>query len=175
MAAIYLLEAFDFGEKVHFYTIRREQAEQSETDQFIERFFDSKQATFDPAHQEDMETILVWMEEIGKRGMDICQLRHENAAHAFPPKRGFVSELAGIDTHTPHLRLCCVVFPPSIIVLCGGGIKTSQTYQDSPDLVGPVRLANQIAEKLTSMVVEREISIYHERKTIELPVEIWIP
>jgi len=168
----FLIEEFDFGEKVHFYTIRREGAELSETDKFIRRFYDPEASTFSPGYGGDLQDILVWIEQIGQRGMGICSLKFENAASALPPKKVFVSDLQ--TARNPKLRLYCIVLPPSIIILCGGGIKTSQTSQEGSDTQRPFRQADQIGKKITEMITARELFHNDETKSLEGELEIWL-
>ncbi|MEZ4825745.1 MAG: hypothetical protein R3C61_05540 [Bacteroidia bacterium] len=172
MKNIFLIEEFKFYEKTHFYTIRDENKADSETDLFIKRFFEENASGFQNDYYDDLTLILEWIRQIGKRGMKICSLRHENDAKALPPDKILPADLLYLGRNRGKLRLYCIPLPPGVIILCGGGLKTSQKVQESPDLIAHFRLANQIAKKITEALISQEITI--ERGKLQGLMEIWI-
>ncbi len=155
MPRILLIEVFDDQfEKVGFYTIRDEDRENSETDRFIARYYDPDSSTYEPGFEEACELILLWIEEIGKRGLKVIRPRAENDAEALPPKPGTVQKL---DLERPPLRLYYVRLSDQVVVLCGGEKKTGKDNQESGTLMTHFRLANAVAEKLTEMMQDGEI------------------
>lgn len=189
MATIIILEPFDLDyDEVLFYTIRYEEKDDSETDLFIVKFKIKEDDRFEDGFEEEIDDILSWIDAIGKRGMKICHLRHENAASALPPKRSFLDKknesktiennsLIPLPIGANKLRLYCVKLGERTLVLCGGGKKESQTVQESPDVIQHYRLANKVAKALEKMITSREIQINRETGQIldmEDGIEIWI-
>jgi hypothetical protein len=158
-----LIEVFDDEfEEVAFYTIRDEAQEESETDRFLGRFMDPDSPNFEPGFEEAFRLIVAWIENIGQNGLSQIRVRKENDAEALPPLPGLVYEL---DLSAPPLRLFYVRLSDQVLVLCGGGKKTSRSTQESGALMSHFRLANAIAKELAQMVQSREIRI--EGKQIE--------
>lgn len=164
------IEIFELLEEVSFYTIRQDEATDSETDLFIGRFIEKTVPDYEAGYEEEMADILNWIEQIGLRGLHICQLRHENEASALPPNRSYVGDIAMIGEN--RLRLYCVQLSPQIVILCGGGIKTGQTVQESPHLLSAFRLANKIARETTTKITQREIQI--DGRELSGDLEIWL-
>ncbi|MDX2250598.1 MAG: hypothetical protein SF052_27700 [Bacteroidia bacterium] len=172
MAKLFLIEEFKIYERVGFYTIRDDNNQDSETDNFIQRFFDKNHSNYQAGYYNDLTLILTWIEQIGNRGLGICSLRHENVAKALPPSQISAKDLSYLGTRKGKLRLYCIPLPPGIMILCGGGLKTSQKVQDSPDLLRHFRFANKIATEITNSLVNGELAV--EDIKLKGNMEIWL-
>lgn len=176
MATIIRIEAFALYEEVGFYTIFKDENEESETDRFIIRFSAKSHPSYVSGYKDSLDNIVTWIDEIGMRGTHVASLRFENDALALPPKLIRDQSLVTLETHQPPLRLYCIKLSPQIIVLCGGGIKTAQSAQESPDLSASFRLANKVANELTGMIQAKEIVLEDTQlKADENPLELWLP
>lgn len=153
--------------------VRDEEKELSETDAFWARFSDPDYLHYQKGYKDAFDHLNTWIEEIGKQGLEVCVLRHEDEAKGLPPKLIKDKNLKFLQTYQPKLRLYCVPFPPGIIILCGGGIKTSQKNEDSPDILPHLRLAKNIARELTRKLIHKEIWI--EGNTLNGDLELWLP
>ena len=171
MPEVAIIELFERLDKVTFYTIRLDEEEDTETDKFIARFFNSNYEAYEEGFKEDLDDILNWINEIGNRGIQICSLRHEGKAEALPPKfRSNPVEFTPIDFN--RLRLYCIKLNARIIILLGGGIKTSQKAQDSPDLSMKLIFAGKISSRLTQKIRDNDIIITDSN--LEGDMDIWI-
>jgi hypothetical protein len=141
------IKPFKTFEKVNYYTLQIEGATESETDKFFNRFEHETEL------EEDLNNLVAWLEEIGeRRGAKSHLFRFEESAGALPPPQKFLAELPVND-----LRLYCVRISDEIVILANGGVKTSQTVQDSLDLLPMFRFANQVAKRITEMIKYKEL------------------
>lgn len=152
------IEEFYTYKKVTYYSIRIEEDELNETDKFYERFMNDKE------WEEEFSDLLTWIEYIGEiEGASKNLFRAEQGAQALPPptfemnKRGKLYEIGY------NLRLYCLVINEQIVILLNGGIKESQTAQDSPDLVAKFRLATNLNKVINDKIISRELIIENNR------------
>lgn len=135
--------------KVRYYTIRFENEELSETEQFFKRFHESGK----PKHLADLGIIKKWILTIGKdrSAADLLLFRREKAAYALPPP----FEVGN------RLRLYCLVCAPDVIVLGGGGFKPKEDRlaQTSHDTAYPFEKINDVARILKSRIKQGRISL----------------
>lgn len=114
-------------EKTRFYTIEEVGKGVSETDEFFIRLKD------DLDYQKDIETIKYWIQKIGKEsGALERHFRPEAKAKAIPIIQS-------------KLRLYCYRISDELVILGNGGIKSSQSVQDSPDAFPHFELMNTVA------------------------------
>ena len=137
--------------KVNFYTVRLENEEDSETDRFISRFIASHE------YRPDLEVILAALEEIGaKRGAlppgDATLFRPEKDAVALPPPQAYGN----------LLRLYGFICSDDIMVLGGGGRKTTKKAQDG-DTRPAFRMMNQVAEILKHRLKNQTVWIENQQ------------
>ncbi|WP_460616981.1 hypothetical protein [Hymenobacter ruber] len=137
--------------KVNFYTVRLENEEDSETDRFISRFIASHE------YRPDLEVILAALEEIGaKRGAlppgDATLFRPERDAVALPPPQAYGN----------LLRLYGFICSDDIMVLGGGGRKTTKKAQDG-DTRPAFRMMNQVAEILKHRLKNQTVWIENQQ------------
>ncbi len=127
------------GRKTRFYTVQFEQKFHPEFEDFLLRH----------EGREELEELVAWLDEIAKnRGALSWLFRHEDKAHALPPKQR-LGHLA-----INNLRLYCLRLNDHIVVLFNGGVKTAATAQNCPNVkpyfVQANRLAGGIDENLQS-------------------------
>ncbi|MCI1188717.1 hypothetical protein MON38_14920 [Hymenobacter sp. DH14] len=137
--------------KVNFYTVRLENEEDSETDRFISRFIASHE------YRPDLEVILAALEEIGaRRGAlppgDATFFRPERDAVALPPPQAYGN----------LLRLYGFICSDDIMVLGGGGRKTTKKAQDG-DTRPAFRMMNQVAEILKHRLKNQTVWIENQQ------------
>ncbi len=137
--------------KVNFYTVRLEDEEDNETDQFISRFIASHE------YRHDLDIILAALEEIGAtRGAlppgDEVLFRPERDAVALPPPQAYGN----------LLRLYGFICSDDIVVLGGGGRKTTKKAQEG-DTRPAFRMMNQVAEILKHRLNNQTVWIANQR------------
>jgi hypothetical protein len=112
--------------KVTFYTVHQDEHTLCETDNFFAKYGQEE------IHKEAVAELSKFMtNSLGKLGaLDRFFNRHEQSAFALPPKGRFSEFTLGFP-----LRLYCYRVSENIVILFNGGVKTSQTVQESPDLI----------------------------------------
>ena len=137
------IRLFKTFERVAYYTLQVEGREQSETDRFFTRYEQ------DESLARDFYFLVALIQEIGpRRGAKARYFRFENAASALPPPARIMAEL-GNDYCL--FRLYCIRLSDQVVILANGGLKVSQTVQNSPELLIHFRFANKIAQQLTEL------------------------
>lgn len=155
------IESFVELDKVHFYSIRFEDEDLSETDKFIQRFENNE------THFDDLFLIIDWITKMGeKRGAKKFFFRHEKSADALPPPIKYLS----VEEH--NLRLYCIRLSDDVVILLNGGIKSSQTAQGSTDLKQHFDFANKISEIITTKIIENDIQIKYKLIEGDLEIEV---
>lgn len=128
---------------VTYYTVRWDEAEESETDKFIRRYKN------DVINREHFTEIFLLLEELGKRKgakKEYFQ-RYVNEATELPPKMKIQIEGIEVRFFENVFRLFCTRINDNIVVLFNGGVKSSQATQDSPEL-SSFRDANYFAKRI---------------------------
>lgn len=147
-----------------YYTFIVEGREHSETDAFFTQFENEQNLA------NDLNLLAAWIEEIGQnRGAKSRYFRFENAAAALPPPARIMAELGNSYC---IFRLYCIRLTDEIVILANGGCKTSQTVQNSPELVTHFRFANKMAQQLIELIQSGELVLEGKQiidvETIEL-------
>ncbi len=122
----------DDGNRCTFYSVLKEDHFESEADKFLLKFSDPAH----PNYQNLLDLTQLVTEVIGNKygATDDFFNRPENKAFALPPKIvSSIYELEQIGQHFP-LRLFCFRINEQIVILFNGGLKESQSVQDSEDL-----------------------------------------
>lgn len=123
--------------------------EHSETDAFFTRFENEL------ALATDLNLLVAWIQEIGQnRGAKSRYFRFENAAVALPPPARIMAELGNSYC---LFRLYCIRLSDEIVILANGGRKTSQTVDNSPELMTHFRFANKMAQQLIELIQSGEL------------------
>lgn len=139
----YSLTIYKKFPKVTYYTIHSEGEEYSETDKFFLRFDGKKRFATDVQH------IKYWLEKIGnENGAQERYFRLEGRAKALP-------------LHPPRtkLRLYLHRISDDIVILGGGGKKTSKKVQNSPDALPHFELMNMISSFVDSRLRKQQLFI----------------
>lgn len=156
MNEIVIIEEFKHYKHVTFYTIRYDDSELSETDKFIKRFLEEE-----TVYKDDLDDIVNWINEIGIRGLKYINLRAENDAYALPPY-----------TESSNLRLFCIKITNSIILLGNGGIKSSQTVQESNDLSMKFHDINRFSKSINEAI--RSGNLIVDKMTLKGDFELFL-
>lgn len=165
MNTIVTIEPFARYKEVNFYTVKVEDKEKSETEEFLDRY--ENDPTFEEEISELMEIITSW----GREGIPHYfrkRLRSENAAKALPPK-GIRRKSAG-----NLVRLYCYLIRDNIMILGNGGHKKSpeSSHQESPELKPHFDFFNRISDELDRMIIEKDLIISDNE--LEGEMEIWL-
>ena len=158
------IRLFKTFKRVAYYTFMVEGREHSETDAFFTQFENEQNLA------NDLNLLAAWIEEIGQnRGAKNRYFRFENAAAALPPPARIMAELGNSYC---LFRLYCIRLSDEIVILANGGRKTSQTVQNSPELMTHFRFANKMAQQLIELVQSGELVLEGKQimdvETIEL-------
>jgi hypothetical protein len=151
----FVLEVFDDTRKLcTFYTVRLDEAEESETDRFFSKYYANE------ALKTSVQELVAFIfKKIGdKEGAREFFFRFENSAQALPPSgKHEVSEIT-IDYNNFPLRLYCLRISDALVILFNGGEKTSQTAQTG-DTRTSFLAADQFAKRILKALREKEIEI----------------
>jgi hypothetical protein len=79
------------------------------------------------------------------------------------------------DKPRSHLRLYCIRYGSSLIILGGGGPKAKKVrrLQDDPKLKKENYLLRDIARQINQRIKDREITFYNEGKDLEGEIEFY--
>ncbi len=128
--SIVLLEEY---EKVLIYSIKFEHNEHTEFENFLSKYKD--------IYSKDIGIIMARIDKIIQDGVFD---RHFRYAGKYKDK---VFELPN-NIETSKLRLYCIAYSPSIIILGNGGLKKSRTYNDDSELNGYVEILQEVDKKI---------------------------
>lgn len=154
----------DETERVTFYTVRWQDSEFSETD----KFFD-KHDKIDPEAAQKLLSLLIDAIGTDHGAVDAFFNRSEDGVFGLPPKGQLtVDEITFYYPHFP-LRLYALRIHnrEDLVVLFNGGIKTSQTNQDSRDLNLKFREAVAFGRRIEQALMEGMIVIDEDSRTLK--------
>ena len=152
------------GAKVTYYTVRFEGRKHNELEDFILRHHQN------PTIRDEFNDLLGWMQQIGNRtGARLMYFRHEGNAYALPPK----AYLLEID-YTENLRLYCLRLSDDLVVLFNGGIKTTRTPDECPNVRKYFREARQLTYAIDVKIREGEIAVDYKKLIFALDFELEI-
>lgn len=144
------IEEFECFETVHYYTVRFEDYDESETDYFL------KSLSENSSYKEEIDVLLRLIEAIGNKGAKQHYFRFENYAEALPPSSKFVETLIDEKLNL-SIRLYCMRITDSIVILFNGGFKTTQSAQECPNVSRHFQMANRMSSIIQKMLVEKEL------------------
>jgi hypothetical protein len=159
----------DEGESCTFYTVRKEDARDSETDKFFNKYYPIRELTLEV--QRLMSFVL---DSIGDDhgAIDILFNRYENEVVGLPNKgKAVLGEVSFLFPDFP-LRLYALRINnrTDLVVLFNGGLKTAQTNQQSRDLNLKWREACQFAKRIEEALRNKEILVDSKNRKI-LPAD----
>lgn len=131
----YSVELIEEHESVNFYSIQLCEEELSELERFFEKFPEG--SPFD----EDVDTIIAWLDKIGETGALERYFRYEGR---------FGDGVSAIPIETSNLRLYCIRLSDRILIFGNGGVKDCATWQESETLSGYVEMLVDTSRFLSS-------------------------
>ena len=150
---MFVVEFNGVGEKVNFYTLQKEGAELSETDDFYKRIL-----SHGHTYRNDLNMLTrILSESIGNNfGAHEKYFRFEGKASALPPNPKQVRPFRNEDTSwitSSRLRLYAYKVSDSVVVLFNGGIKlTDGAAQNDPNVSMYFHEAQQYVKKIKDAI-----------------------
>lgn len=141
------IELFEEHDKVNFYTLKF-QDEETEVDKFLDQFPEGCR------YDKDIDIIIRWIEEIGKRGA---------LERYFRPEGKRKDDVWAIPIETTSLRLYVIRLSDQIVILGNGGVKTTETYNEDPFLTGCVELLQEVDGYIKARKKTGQLSIYQKQ------------
>ncbi len=140
------IELFEEHDQVHFYTLRFE-GEETEIDKFFDRFPEGCE------YDEDIDIIIRWLDKIGERGALERYFRPESRRH---------DNIYAIPIDTSNLRVYVIRISINIVILGNGGIKSTPTYNEDPELNKIVELLQEVSRYINSRIRDSRIHYYQK-------------
>jgi hypothetical protein len=131
-----IIELMEEHSAANFYTIRFKDESESGFDQFISQF-DVEE------YENDVDAIVYWMDKIGALGA--LERHFKPEGH---PRVGAIP----IPPPSSRLRLYCFRMCDEILILGGGGMKQTRSYQQDPVLMQHVTVIKRVGLKLLRSV-----------------------
>jgi hypothetical protein len=128
---------FGAGLKARLYSVRLPGQSDAETTRFFNRMLIDARYKSDERFGTALRKLLDWLDRITRLEGALLRLFRtgEGYGQALPIDKG-------------PLRLYCYRFDDRNLLVCGGGIKTAQTIQDSPDCLPHFNLMNYVVKAL---------------------------
>lgn len=125
MAQRYTIELIEEHDAANFYSVHLNEEELSELERFFEKFPEG--CPFD----EDVDTIIAWLDKIGETGALERYFRYEGR---------FGDGVSAIPIETSNLRLYCIRLSDRILIFGNGGVKDCASWQESETLTEYVEM-----------------------------------
>lgn len=119
MTQKYYIELIEEHEATNFYSVHLNDEEISELERFFEKFPEGCE------YDEDVDTIISWLDRIGETGAFERYFRYEGK---------YGDGVSAIPIETSNLRLYCIRLSDKILVFGNGGIKNCATWEESSTL-----------------------------------------
>lgn len=149
MTQRYYLELIEEHEAVNYYSVHLDEEELSELERFFEKFPEGSE------YDEDIDTIIAWLDKIGENGALERYFRNEGR---------YGDGVVAIPIDTGNLRLYCLRLSDRILVFGNGGVKDCRTWEESRTLSEYVETmidtSRYIASRLadgTLYIVDKEL------------------
>lgn len=130
-----VLEKLDDNSNVAIYSPKFEGEIENEFEKFLRTYSST------PKYRKDLDIILSRIEKIQRDGAQDRHFRYESKMNekirAIPP-----------NIESSKLRLYCICFNEKLIILGGGGVKHTRTYQEDPALNEQVERLKLIHKQL---------------------------
>lgn len=137
MTKHYTIDLVEEHEAVNFYNIHLDAEELSELERFFEKF---------PAgspYDEDIDTIIAWLDRIGEKGALERYFRYEGR---------YGDGVSAIPIETSRLRLYCLRLSEKILIFGNGDVKTTDSWQNSSTLSEYVEMLITTSKYIASRV-----------------------
>ncbi len=156
-------EPYIFSENVEIYAIKIDNESYSEYKKFFIKFKDTE----DFGLRENLAEIIKTIEKIAQNGVLEYYFRNEGCMGdrvcAIPINFSYRGKKNGV------LRVYCIRISDKLLILGGGGIKKTQTYQEDSELLDKVKTLQCIDGRLSDL--EREgIDVHKEIINLELEI-----
>ena len=125
MTQRYSIELIEEHGAANFYSVHLNEEELSELERFFEKFPEG--CPFD----EDVDTIIAWLDKIGETGALERYFRYEGR---------FGDGVSAIPIETSNLRLYCIRLSDRILIFGNGGVKDCASWQESETLAEYVEM-----------------------------------
>ena len=135
MTLRYSIELIEEHDAVNFYSIHLSEEELSELERFFEKFPEG--SPFD----EDVDTIIAWLDKIGETGALERYFRYEGK---------YGDGVSAIPIETSNSRLYCIRLSDRILIFGNGGVKNCAAWQDSDTLAEYVEMLVDTSRFITS-------------------------
>lgn len=135
MTQRYSIELIEEHDAVNFYSIHLSEEELSELERFFEKFPEG--CPFD----EDVDTIIAWLDKIGETGALERYFRYEGK---------YGDGVSAIPIETSNLRLYCIRLSDRILIFGNGGVKDCAAWQESDTLAEYVEMLVDTSRFITS-------------------------
>ncbi len=142
MTLRYSIELIEEHDAVNFYSIHLSEEELSELERFFEKFPEG--SPFD----EDVDTIIAWLDKIGETGALERYFRYEGK---------YGDGVSAIPIETSNLRLYCIRLSDRILIFGNGGVKNCAAWQDSDTLAEYVEMLVDTSRFITSCLANGTI------------------
>lgn len=119
MTQKYSIELIEEHDAVNFYSVHLDEEELSELERFFEKFPEGCE------YDEDVDTIIAWLDKIGERGALERYFRYEGR---------FGDKVSAMPIETSHLRLYCIRLSDKILIFGNGDVKDCATWQENETL-----------------------------------------
>lgn len=140
------------GNKAHFYTVVVNGEEDTLYTKFVKEHIAS--------HPDELRDMMTRMYVMG----------HSQGAREpfFKMSEGTATDnvVALFDRPDKHLRLYCLRYGNTTVILGGGGAKSTRTYQESPQLHSSVKLLQRISKIIDEAIKNKELIIDDEGNII---------
>lgn len=137
MAQKYSIELIEEHNIVNFYSIHLDNEELSELERFFEKFPEGCD------YDEDIDTIIAWIDKIGENGALERYFRYEGK---------YGDGVSAIPIETSKLRLYCLRISDKILIFGNGDVKSSATWQESETLAEYVETLVDTSRYITSRI-----------------------
>jgi len=154
---LFTLELLEEHERINIYSVHQQGEEFSEFENFLNKFKET--------HPKDVGKILYRLERIINDGVFDRHFRYAGKM------RERVRELpANIDT--AKLRVYCLCISEQILILGNGGVKSSKTYNEDPQLNSYVEILQAIDQKIKNKQKHGQLQISGRELIGSLTIEV---
>lgn len=137
MAQRYSIELIEEHDAVNIYSVHLDAEELSELERFFEKFPDGCD------YDEDVDTIIAWLDRIGESGALERYFRYEGK---------YADGVSAIPIETSNLRLYCIGLSDKILIFGNGGVKDCSTWEESKNLSEYVEMLMDTSRFITSRI-----------------------
>jgi len=150
------VELLEIHPNVNLYTVRFDGNKRSVFEQFLKDYSDKR-------FQSELQTISYWLQKIGENGA---------LERYFKPEGHPMVKAIPLPPPSSKLRLYCFRISDNILIIGGGGEKTTRTYQENRFLHEQVKLIKKVGKKIIRYAEIGKVSITGQLLTGKLHFEI---